>query len=476
MRFQGFIGPSYQADSVNFDCQRCINFYPELDEMQTGKDREVACLVGTPGRSLLATIGSGPLRGLWFTSTGILYVVSGATLYSVSSNWAATSIGTLQTTSGLVSMADNGLQLVIVDGPNGYYLTLGSTTLTQITDPLWKGSSLVTYQDGHFIFVAPNSNVFYASDVLDITFAGDIAASKEGFPDKLVSAVSSNRNLWLFGDQTTEIWFDSGGANNPFQPIDGTFMQYGCAAAFAVAQNANTVFWLGKDRSGTGMVFLANGYTAQRISTHPVELAIQGYSTISDAFAYAYQENGHQFFILTFPTGNATWAFDVATGLWHERAYTKNGALQRDRANCYAFAYGAHVVGDYVNGNLYQQSLSVYSDNGNAITRQRVSPHISDTDKRMFFAKLQLDLESGTGIDGSGQGTNPQAILQFSDDGGHTWSNEKWTTIGAIGATKNRAIWRRLGSARNRVFKVTITDPVKVILLGADLDLMEGAS
>lgn len=476
LRFKGFIGPSYTLSSVNFDCQRCINLYPEVDEVATGKDQEVASLIGTPGLSLLQTLGSGPIRGMWYTSTGQFYVVSGSSLYVVDSSWNATNIGTLQTTSGQVSMADNGLQLVIVDGPNGYYVTLTGATLVQFTSPNWMGSNLVTYQDGYFIFATPDSKQHYLSDLNDVTFTAPAYSNKEGNPDKLVSHISVNRNLWLFGDQTTEVWYDSGDALNPFQYIQGTLSQYGCAAKFGVAKHANTVFWLGKDSSGRGVVFMATGYTPQRISTHAVELAIQGYSDISDAIAFSYQENGHHFFVLTFPTGNATWVYDGATGLWHERAYTNQGVLQRHRANCHAYAFNKHVVGDYSTGAIYSMSSSVYSDNGSPITRQRVTPHLSQDMQRLFFSSLELDIESGTGLDGIAQGTDPQAMLKFSDDGGHTWSNEKWTSFGKIGATKQRAIWRRLGQSRNRVFSVTITDPVKVVLMGAEIDVMAGAS
>lgn len=451
--------------------------YPEVDELHTGNDGEVASLIGTPGLSLLATIGNGPIRGSWFTTTGAFYVVSGNTVYSVTSAWVATSVGTIATTTGPVGMADNGIQLVIVDGPNGYYLTLkGGGSLVQIININWQGSNTVTYQDGYFIFTIPNSNETYLSDLNDITFTAPAVSGRNGYPDNIVATVSSNRNLWLFGDETTEVWYNSGDNLVPFQYIQGTFTQIGCAAQFSAIKMANTVFWLGKDETGTGMVYMASGFAAIRISTHAVELAIQGYSTISDAIAFSYQENGHQFYVLTFPTASATWCFDTQTQLWHERGYTDQGVLERIRANCYSAAFGIHVVGDYANGNIYQMSSSVYSDNGNPITRLRTAPHITQDDLRIFYSAFQLDMEAGTGLDGTGQGINPQAILQWSNDGGHSWSNELWVSIGAIGATRARAIWRRLGQARNRVFKLTITDPVKVVLMGAELQMNVGAS
>jgi hypothetical protein len=478
VRFKGFIGPTYQLSSVDYECQRCINLYLEKDEIGTGKDGEPMSLIGTPGLTLLATIGNGPIRGVWYTTTGVLYVVSGNSLYSVTSAWAATLIGTLQTTSGPVGMADDGFYLVVVDGANGYYVDFTIPgTLTQITDPNWLGSDQVAFMDGYFIFKAPNSAEFYLSDPNAITFTAPANTAKDGYPDQIVSFISVNRNLWLFGDQTTEVFFDSGAALNPFAYIPGTLMMYGSAATFGVAQIFNTVVWLGKDQSGSGVVYVANGYSPVRISTHAVELAFQSYSTISDAIAYSYQENGHQFYVINFPTASATWAYDFETQQWHERAYLSAGNLQRHRSNCYAYAFDSvHVVGDYANGNLYQMSSSVYTDNGAAILRQRISPHISSDMNRVFHKSFQLDCETNIGLDGSGQGTNPQAMLQWSNDGGHTWSNEMWSTMCKIGNTTDRVIFRRLGQSRNRVYKVSISDPIKVVMIGATLEIEQGAS
>lgn len=461
--------------------------YPEIDEIHTGKDNEVAALIGTPGLALLQTIGSGPIRGMWYsnaplngsTNTGIFFVVSGNGVYTVPLNLttAATLIGTLQTSSGPVSMADNGIQMMIVDGPNGYYVTLLTpNSVTQIVDDQWLGSNTVTYQDGYFIFFAPNSREGYLSDLDAITFTAPANFSKEGYADNVMGFISANRNLWLLGDDTLEVWYDSGNNLTPFEYYQGTLCQTGCVAPFSVVKIANTIAWLGKDQTGTGIVFLANGYIPQRISTHAVELAIQSYSVIDDAIAFAYQENGHLFYFLTFPTASATWVYDTTTNMWHERLYLSGGTFERHLANCYAFAFdNTHVVGDYSSGNIYEMSSTVYSDNGNPLVRQRITPHASKDMNRIFHSELELDIEAGIGLDGTGQGTNPQAMLQWSDDGGHTWSNEHWAQLCPIGATKARTIWRRLGHSRNRVYKMSISDPVKVVIMGAEIELQVGS-
>lgn len=477
MRFTGFIGPSYTLSSVNIDCQRCINLYPEMNELGTGKEGEVAALLGTPGLSLLADLGVGPIRGIHATKQGgRLFVVSANKLYELDATFTATEIGTLNSATGYVSMDDNGLQLVIVDGADGYYVTLATNAFLEITDPDWMGANQVTYQDGYFIFNRPDTGQFYISDLSSIAIDALDIASAEGSPDNIVGIISDHQDLWIFGQNSVEVFFNSGAAAFPFERTQGAFVEHGCAARFSIAKMNNAVFWLSSDDKGQGMVYMASSYQPQRISTHAVEFAIQNYATISDAIAWTYQQNGHHFYVLNFPSAATTWVYDSSTGMWHERAYTVAGEFQRHRAHVHSFAFGKHVVGDYENGNIYELSSTVYTDAGAEIVRRRVSPHITSGLKRIFYDTFQLDVETGTGLDGIAQGTDPQAFLEFSDDGGHTWSNEKWLAFGKIGQRKKRAIWRRLGQSRDRVFRVTISDPVKVVVLGAELTLRNGSS
>lgn len=480
MRFPGFIGPAYTLRSVDVDCQRCVNLYPEMDEQKTGKEGEVFSLVGTPGLVLLATIGTGPLRCVYTATTGTLYVVSGNTLYSVSSTNASTVIGTLLTSTGQVSMVDDGFNLVIVDGPNGYDLNFFSTFFIQITDPGFLGATQVTFQDLYFQFNKPNSNEWYMADLPTgvatnaITFHTGYAASKEGFSDNIVGLISTKENVWLFGNRTTEVWYNSGATSFPFQTIQGAFIEMGLMSAFSIGKLNNTLFWLGQSNEGQGVVYMANGYTPVRVSTHAVEFAINQYTDLSSCTAYTYQMNGHAFYVLNFSKG--TWVFDTTTNMWHERSYFNAGVFERHRANTHCMAYGKHILGDYANGNLYTFSDSVYTDNGNTIARLRTSPHLSKNLHRVYYSFFQLDIESGVGLDGIAQGTDPQAMLQWSNDGGHKWSNEYWESMGPIGKFNGEAKWNRLGQGRNRVFRVMITDPIKVVIIGAEIELEIGSS
>lgn len=481
MRFIGFIGPSYTLQSVNVDCQRCVNLYPEMDEVGSGNEGEVASLVGTPGLRKLVTLPTAPVRGTYTDSTGQLWAVGGNTLYSISSLWVATAVsgGTLSTSFGPVSFADNGLEVVCVDGPFGYSWTIGTGgSFAKITDANFLGADQVEFLDTFLIFNKPASRRFYISpsnavtpfDPLDIYTA-------EAAPENLVGMIATQENLYLLSQKHFEVFYDAGGtAGSTFARIQGAVFEIGCMAAFSIGKIGNQIFWLGQDKNGRGVVYAAQGLQPQRVSTQAIERVISGLADLSGARAFTYQQAGHAFYCLNLPGATSTWVYDQATNLWHERAYFAAGSYTRHPAECHAFAYQTNVVGDFSSGNLYALDPAVYTDNGNPIVRERTAPHISKDDNRLFHSRFLLDMERGVGLDGVGQGTDPQAVLSWSNDGGHSWSNEHWASIGPIGKRRPRVQWRRLGQARDRVYRVRLTDPVKVTLLGAEIDIEEGGS
>lgn len=477
MRFRGFIGPSYTLQSVDADCQRCLGMYPEVDETGTGKEGEVAALVGTPGLSFLVNLQNAPVRGVFTSSAGVLYAVCGNMLYKVSSSWVATSLGTLGTSVGPVSMEDNGANVFIVDGSlQGYYVNMTSDSFTTVSSgDNFPGADQVTFQDGYFIFNQINSEQFFLSGINDITFDPLDVSTAEGSPDNLQGLISDVENLYLFGTESLEVFYDSGDTF-PFVRQQGANLPVGCAARFTIAKFSGGIAWLGQDNRGRGIVYKIQGYQFQRISTHAIEKVISGLGDLSKARAWVYQYGGHEFYCLNIPGAESTWCFDARTNLWHERATLSQGSLSRYRIDCHAFAYNTNVGGDYLNGNLYAIDPSAYSDNGDPLPRIRTAPHIAKDSNRISHHRFLLDMETGVGTDGINQGNDPQAMLQWSNDRGHTWSNEKWASIGKIGKRLTRVQWNRLGQARDRVYKLVITDPVKVTLLGADILVDEEAS
>lgn len=445
--------------------------------------KSVGFLNRAPGLRLLVSVGAGPIRGAWAFG-GYGYVVSGVELYKLDTSWNATLLGNV-TGSGPVSMSDNGTQLFVACNPDGFIYNATTNVFQQITDPDFPGAVTVGYLDGYFVFNQPNTQMLWVTQLLDGTSVDPLDfASAEGSPDLLLSLIIDHREAWLFGSTSVEVWYDSGDVF-PLTRIQGAFNEIGCAAPYSVAKLDNGLFWLGADARGQGIVYRSSGYSGVRVSTHAVEFAIQGYQTISDAIGYSYQQEGHSFYVLTFPTATATtgatWVYDVATGAWHERGYFTNAGFTRHRSNCQMAFNNEIVVGDYVNGNLYAFDLDVYLDNGATqkwVRSWRALPPGTNNLKRTAQHSLQLDLEAGTGLN-SGQGSDPQVMLRWSDDGGHTWSNEHWRSSGAIGGYGRRAIWRRLGMTnklRDRVYEVSGTDPVKISIMGAELDVTPTAS
>jgi len=469
------LGSTYVARSVNAADSRCVNLYPEIVP-EGGK--EPAYLQRCPGLQFLASVGVGPIRGLWSFSNDatVAFVVSGNNLYKINTSYSATLLGTIAG-SGPVSMADNGTQLFIAANGPSYIYNNTTNVFGQITDPDFPGAVTVGYLDGYFVFNEPNSQRLWITALLDGTsIDGADTKSAEGNPDGVVAILSNFREIWVFGPNSIEVWYDTGASDFPLERIQGAYNELGCAATYSVAKMDNGVFWLGADARGRGIVYRANGYQGQRISTHAVEWHIQQYGDISDAIGYTYQQDGHSFYVLTFPSANATWVFDAATNAWHERAGWANSEFIRHRSNCQMAFNGEVIVGDYENGKIYVFDLDVYSDGGSTqkwLRSWRALPPGQNNLKRTAHHALQLDAQTGVGLN-AGQGSDPQVMLRWSDDGGHTWSNEHWRSMGLIGQTGYRTIWRRLGMTtklRDRVYEVSGTDPVKIAVLGAELQI-----
>jgi hypothetical protein len=470
------LGASYVARSINAADNRLVNLFPEIVP-EGGK--QAAFFNRAPGLKFQQTIGTGPIRALWAhqTNGSDFYVVSGTEFYKVTGLTATpTKLGDV-TGTGPVSIADNGTQIFLACNPDGFIYNEVTNVFAQITDPDFTGAVTVAYLDGYFVYNEPNSQKVWVTQLLDGTSVDPLDfASAEGSPDGLVAINVDHREAWLFGTDSVEVWYDAGLADFPLTRIQGAFNEIGCVAAFSVAKLDNGLFWLGTDARGQGIVYRNNGYTGIRISTHAIEYAIAQYGNISDAVAYTYQQEGHSFYVLTFPSGNATWVYDASTQSWHERAgwNTALGEFTRHRSNCQCNFGGNTVVGDYLNGNIYTLDLGVYADNGGIqkwLRSWRALPTGTNTLRRTAQHSLQLDCESGTGLN-TGQGSDPEIMLRWSDDGGHTWSNEHLSKMGKIGQYYRRVFWRRLGMTlklRDRVYEVSQTDPVKAVIVGAEL-------
>ena len=533
------LGSAYVARSVNAADNRMVNLFPEVIP-EGGK--EPGWLQRAPGLRKLANVGDGPIRGLWAFNGGsaVAFVVSGKYLYKLDHNWNATKIGYIKGTEP-VSMADNGTQLFIAANGPGYIYNITTNTVTQIGDPDFPGAVTVGYLDGYFVFNEPNSQKIWVTSLLDGLAIDPLDfASAEGSPDGVVGIIIDHREVWVMGTNSTEVWYNAGLADFPLARIQGAYNELGCIAPLSLAKMDNTIFWLGQDARGRGVVYRADGYNGARVSTHAIEWQLQQYDDLTDAVAYTYQQDGHSFYVLNVPSGNTTWVYDAATNAWHERAaLTDEGTYVRHRANNQMFFNNQIVVGDYENNNIYAYDLNYYADDTSPqrwLRSWRALPTGGNNLKRTAQHTLQLDCETGVGLANSPAyeaedlitedgkfiiadyvqnllatqnndeittqtgdfidisdepfvasewpkyittignpapaGYDPQVMLRWSDDGGHTWSNEHWKSMGKLGQYGYRTIWRRLGMTmklRDRVYEVSGSDPVKIAIVGAEL-------
>jgi hypothetical protein len=336
------------------------------------------------------------------------------------------------------------------------------------TDGAFSSATSVDIVDNYFVYNRPDTQQFGASAALSPISPALSFGSKDGAPDDLVSLIVDHREVYLLGEVSSEVWIDAGTIPFPFQRIPGTSTQHGIAAPFSVARLGNSFAYLSRNTRGQAQIVQMNGYVPTRISTHAVENSLTN-QVVNNAVAWAYQLEGHEVYVISFPTINLTWAYDVSSGMWHKWLYTNNlGQYERARGNCCVEFQGLVMVGDYANGKIYKLDPLNYTDDGQHVRRLRRAPHLVADFQREYFDELQIQFQPGVGLP-TGQGENPQAMLRWSDNGGSTWSNEHWITIGLIGKYANRAIWRRLGTARDRVFEVSISDPVKAVIISANL-------
>jgi len=297
------------------------------------------------------------------------------------------------------------------------------------------------------------------------------------FPDNAVSMLIDHREIWLMGRKASQVYWNSGTPDNPFEPIPGGFIEHGCIARSSVVRLDNSIFWLGGDERGAGIAWRAEGYRPARISNHATETEWQGYSTMADAVAYAYQDRGHSFYVLNFPTAGVTWVYDVATGMWAKRGFWNllTAKYEAHLGQCHCYAFGKHLVGDRQSGKVYEMSSVFHDDAGAAIRRLRRAPHVSANGKPLFVSELFLDLETGLGLP-VGQGSDPQVMLRWSNDGAKTWSSEYKLSAGKIGEHGKRVVFRRLGMTRKtRVFEVSVTDPVPWRIADAEIEVEVGS-
>jgi hypothetical protein len=446
-----------------------------LKKTETSNEKAGFYREQVPGLTLRQTF-AGPIRGMYWADTRC-FVVAGSGLYELSAGFVATSRGSLSTSTGWVEMTHGLFSLVVVDGANGYTLDLGTNVLTAITSDAFYGAKRVSFLDGKFQFVRPDSQQFYWSASVDEAGTYDALdfASAEGAPDNIVAHLVDHRELWFFGVSSTEVWSPYPNGEQVYARNNGASIEVGCAAAMTPQKIDNTIYWVGYDKLGQGIVWSAggsSGYTPQRISSQDLEDQVAKLDDISGAYAWTYQDAGQTFYVLQIPGLESTWVYDAAVQKWHERVELEGANLKRWRADVHAFAFGLHLCGDS-EGNLYEIDPYEYTNAGNPIYREWTPPHQSDPSQhRVFYNRLTLDMTVGY----TDSGVAPSIEMRYSNDAGETWSAWSSRSTGKVGEYSTRVKWDRLGSARNRVFQFRCTDDCKASIMGWNVDKIVGIS
>lgn len=494
-QYPAFTGSTYLSRSLVADTERTINLYPEPIEDGAGKSRSV--LYGTPGLTLFATLPVAPVWAMWYSpayaalNAEQMLVLAGPSasnlnLYVVNSAGSVSSVGALAGGYGTPGyrtyppwLVASETQALLGGGgltyANVYTFASGLTTLSGANPGTYIPSA--TNLDSYWIAPLGNSNTLGVSNPNDATTwqALNTLSLQDG-PDMIVALAALRRELWVFGSERTTVYYDSG-AVFPFTRIPGAVVSVGCVAPRSLQVIGGSLCFLGTLNGGergashstTGAgcaVYMSSGYNVQRISTFGVESLLSTWTAPENAMSYTYQDAGHTFYVLTCSQG--TLVYDVTVGLWHERV--SDASSPAHLGQCYVHAFGKHLVGA-TDGKIYTMDRATYTDAGTAITRTRIGPPIANENHINTFHEFTLDCEVGTEASGA-----QSLTLGWSNDGGQTWPGSSTISVGAAGNYTARAVWRRLGSARDRVFKVTTTDASPIAWINAYLEMTGGGA
>lgn len=483
--YEAFVGDSAKMRSSRFNDSRTINMYLEANEsVSPAKGKQPAVLLSVPGKTLRFDSGiSSGVRGMWQPSSnpGVAFVVIGNVVFKIAPGTDAGGLfnstilmsGTLNSSTGQVSISDNGLQVFMVDGQDGYWWDIGGDTVNLVTDVHFHPASTVDYLDGRFVFNHVGTTECFFSDINAVTFSELNTFRKTSSSDNVIGIKVNVGQIYLFGEKNTEVWYNQGSTESVFLPyarVQGKYIPFGCCAPLTIQTLNGTIVWLGKSIDGKGVVYTLDADNPTRVSTHAVEFDIQRVTDLSQAHAYTQQIDGHMFYCLQIPELDKTWCFDLLKPNWHERQTCRDGFFGRDRANNHMLFNGEHIVGDDQTGKLFVLDFDTYTDGEYPLVRIRQAPHLVNELDRVRYNKLEVDFMFGVGTP-TEFSANPVAVLNISDDGGMTFGPDLEVSIGAIGDYQVRAQWWQLGMSTDRVFRVTISDPVNVQMLSAVLDI-----
>ena len=438
--------------------------YNMFAEQQPADARNAVALLPTPGLSTFVNVGSGPIHAVNDDLPGVIFLVSGTHFYMVNpATLAATDLGDIGTPSGgftpdqrLYSIAVGPTAAVVCSPPNAFVSAGPGAPVAQITTT-WPsyGASSVAFLDGYFAFTGQMSPSFFFITRLEDPSAVDALdfAALDGFPNAMTKVVSLGADLWFGGASGWEIWYDAGNADFPFRRRPNGLLQRTLGVAMSVARGDESIFWYSADNR----IYRTSGYQEQRISTHGVEASLS--TGISSA--YIYNQRGHVHYVLNL--GDRSLVYDCLTKVWHTASSAADGTGPW-RGKCCTANTGFPLIGDAAAGRLLQADPDLSTDLGVEPRRQVVLPPLYGGTKRAFCARLEVEMEVGT------VHSPPSVVLDWSDDGGITWDGGPRTmAVGSSSNYRTRVYTTRLGSFRQRVFRLTAQHALSVYAVDADI-------
>ena len=438
------VNQTYETRDGLWSKSRTINFYPCIDTSGTAQSKVE--LAPCPGIAAFSSVAN-PLRGLW-VGDNRLFAVGAGTVYEISSSGAATAVGDpILNAQTPVQFASDGNALAVASGNEIWVLAtpdgggpIGSTMVH-------AGISIV-YLDSYWIILLPDSNVFiYSLDMENWAEAEGDAVLRSGGIDRAVSLQVHEGHLWIFGRRTITPYYNSGDAFNPWQPIPGAAIDTGTLFPWSITKIDQRLYWLGNDDQGDGRVFRTQGYTPVRISTQSIEYLIRQCILAGTADEHitgcGYEENGHTFYVLTFPGAGKSFVYDLSTEMWHERNSWDRSQFQLWKgAGFHGYVCGKHLVGSMGSGTIYEQSTQLYTEAGAPIRRYRACPYVQADQQWLFHHYLRLLTGGDTAVN-----------MRYQSDDQSTWSTTRTVT-----PFKNEVEYRRLGRARDRLYEVWVMD------------------
>ncbi len=470
MKFPLFVNGSYRSLSPIADNEQTINWYPEVMESEGAVAK--AALYPTPGVSTFCEVTEGLGGRAAFAMNGRCFFVVGSKLVEVYTGGTYVVRGDVGTDGAAAQMSSNGIggdQLIIASNNRLHCLDL---TTNVLTTPLSSGVYQCGMSYGYFSAFDPAVSQFRISASFDGTVWNplDFASRTIGPDPWLAMLVTTYGETWLMGEQSSEVWYNSGDPDFPFAPDQsGGLIPYGIAASWSIKEADNNVVWLGTTRDGDLQVLAARGFTPQRISDLALEAALDDMTTVSDAEGETYRQKGHTFYKLTFPTENQTWVFDFQTKLWHQRGtwISEGSAFDEWRPTWHAYAFRRHLWCERGSGKILDVSPRYHTDvDSRPLRRVRRTPTIRAENRLLTHRRLEVLAETGIGTV-----TDPQLLLRFSDDGGKTWHNELAQSLGNLGHYQTRLVWEKLGQSLARQYELVCSESMPVRLIDAYVEV-----